>query len=85
MKFKVGEKESLITDLQGIIHEHVKNISQLEHDIKESKLSNDKVSKELEQIMIKYEKLQLDYNSALYDVTRTKTLFQESKQELKVI
>lgn len=84
MKYKTEEKDVQVTELHGIIDQHLKQINRLEQETKEAKNINDKLTKEVEQMMQKYEKLQLDYNSALYDVTRTKSLLQEKNQEHKV-
>lgn len=84
LKYKVEEKDNQISELHGIIDQHVKQINRYEQEIKDTKSANEKLLKELEHTTLKYEKMQLDYNSALYDATRTKTALQEKNQELKV-
>lgn len=84
LKSKIDEKDTEITALHGVIDTHVKQIGRLELDIKESKTANDKVSKELEQTLLKQEKLQADYNNATYEVNKTKKILQERIQEHKV-
>lgn len=73
-----------MAELHGIIDAHVKQIHRFEQDIKDSKFANDKLAKELEQSILKQEKVQLDYNSALFDVNNTKKKLQEKIQEHKV-
>lgn len=84
MKSKIEEKDSQTIELHGIIDTHVKQISRLELDLKESKYANDRVSKELEQTLVKLEKVHTDYNNALGEINKTKKILQDKIQEHKV-
>lgn len=78
------DKDISIHNLTGVIAEHVKKTARLENELKDHKTNHEKLLKENEQNVIKLGKVQEDYNATLYELDRSKKMYQEKVGDIKV-
>lgn len=84
LKIKLDDKEKAIIDLNSVVGTNKKQMENYEQEVKENRISYEKVAKELEMLSVKHTKLKDDYNHALYDKDRLKLVLTEKSTEVKV-
>ncbi|XP_057669299.1 cilia- and flagella-associated protein 58-like [Diorhabda carinulata] len=85
LKFKLDEKDLHAIELNETIKDQLKQIVGLQKDIKEWKLSHDRLSKELEASIMKASKLADEHNVALFEVESMRKTLQEKAVDMKII
>lgn len=83
-KLHMEDKDITINNLTGLINEHVRKTTKLENEGREQKINFDKLLKENEANITKLAKLQDDYNNTLYELDKSKKVYQERLVEIKV-
>ncbi|KAH1017841.1 cilia- and flagella-associated protein 58 [Dendroctonus ponderosae] len=84
LRISLEDKEISIHNLTGVIAEHVKKTARLENELKDHKANSEKLLKENEQNVAKLGKVQEDYNATLYELDRSKKMYQEKLGDIKL-
>lgn len=84
VKATVEDKEIVINNQTSVIADHVKKIARLEHELKEQRISIEKLWKENEQNVTKLSKLQDEYNNVVYEWDKSKHTLQSKMTDIKV-
>ncbi|XP_050310350.1 cilia- and flagella-associated protein 58-like [Anthonomus grandis grandis] len=83
MSSALEEKENSIRNSSQVIADYVKKATRMENDLKEQKLSYEKLWKENDQVSIKLAKLQEDFNSTTFELEKLKKSYQERLIDIK--
>lgn len=84
VRLRMEDKDIIINNLTGLINEHVRKTTKLENEAREQKINFDKLLKENEVNITKLAKLQDEYNNTLFELDKSKKLYQERLIDIKV-